>query len=186
MPHQPESRDSLFRENRISVGLVLPIRATDGEDVDFRRQVELAALAERLGFAAIWVRDVPLNGPWYPEKFGHSDPFVMLGAIAMATSRIAIGTAATVLTLRHPLHIAKAAISLDRLRFGMELVVAFSVGLAAVLTAIVLLLVYARRIFDRFSLTPGVPRLLPAFSALVVALVGAGIVLRALEQAGVM
>jgi len=42
----------------------------------------------------------------------------MLGAIAATTSRIAIGTAATVLTLRHPLHIAKAAISLDRLAPG--------------------------------------------------------------------
>ena len=42
----------------------------------------------------------------------------MLGAIAMATSRIAIGTAATVLTLLQPLHIAKAAITLDRLAPG--------------------------------------------------------------------
>lgn len=118
MPQPLERRASLFQEGRMSVGLVLPIRATDDEDVDFRRQVQLAALAEELGFAAIWVRDVPLNGPWYPEQFGHPDPFAMLGAIAMATSRIAIGTAATVLTLRHPLHIAKAAISLDRLAPG--------------------------------------------------------------------
>ena len=42
----------------------------------------------------------------------------MLGAIAMATSRIAIGTAATVLTLLQPLHIAKSAITLDRLAPG--------------------------------------------------------------------
>ncbi|MCK9510295.1 MAG: TIGR03571 family LLM class oxidoreductase [Pigmentiphaga sp.] len=118
MSQQPAPRDSLFREGRMSVGLVLPIRATDTENVDFREQVELAALAEQLGFAAVWVRDVPLNGPWYPESFGHPDPFVMLGAIAATTSRIVIGTAATVLTLRHPLHIAKAAISLDYLAPG--------------------------------------------------------------------
>lgn len=102
----------------MSIGLVLPIRETDTAEVDFRQQVELAALADQLGFDAIWVRDVPLNGPWYPEAFGHPEPFTMLGAIAMATSRIAIGTAATVLTLRHPLHIAKAAITLDRLAPG--------------------------------------------------------------------
>ncbi|MCP8894604.1 TIGR03571 family LLM class oxidoreductase [Shinella daejeonensis] len=118
MPHRSESRANLFREGRMSVGLVLPIRTTDAEDIDFRQQVELAALAEQLGFAAVWVRDVPLNGPWYPEAFGHPDPFVMLGTIAAATSHITIGTAATVLTLRHPLHIAKAAISLDRLAPG--------------------------------------------------------------------
>ncbi|GGF00671.1 coenzyme F420-dependent N5,N10-methylene tetrahydromethanopterin reductase [Aliidongia dinghuensis] len=78
----------------------------------------LAALAEELGFSAVWVRDVPLNGPWYPEAFGHPDPIAMLGAIAARTFRIVIGTAATVLTLRHPLHLAKAAITLDRLSGG--------------------------------------------------------------------
>lgn len=118
MAENLSSRDSLFRDGQISVGLVLPIRDTDRDDIDFRQQVELATLADQLGFAAIWVRDVPLNGPWYPETFGHADPFTMLGAISLATSRIALGTAATVLTLRHPLHIAKAAISLDRLAPG--------------------------------------------------------------------
>ncbi|MGY0799431.1 TIGR03571 family LLM class oxidoreductase [Lysobacter sp. A286] len=118
MSQQPESRESLFREGQMSIGIVLPIRATGTEDIDARQQVELTAIADQLGFAAVWVRDVPLNGPWYPEAFGHPEPFAMLGAIAAATSRIAIGTAATVLTLRHPLHIAKAAISLDRLAPG--------------------------------------------------------------------
>lgn len=118
MPHPLKSRDSLFREGRISIGLVLPVRASEAEAVDFRQQAELAVLAEDLGFDAIWVRDVPLNGAWYPETFGHPEPFAMLGAIAAMTSRITIGTAATVLTLRHPLHIAKAAISLDCLAPG--------------------------------------------------------------------
>lgn len=99
---------------------------------------------------------------------------------------LALGVSGGLIPCPSALVLLLGAISLDRLGFGMVLVVAFSVGLAAVLTAIGLLLVYARRIFDRFSLSPGVPRLLPAFSALVVALVGAGIVLRALEQAGVM
>lgn len=101
-------------------------------------------------------------------------------------SLLALGVSGGLIPCPSALVLLLGAISLDRLGFGMVLVVAFSVGLAAVLTAIGLLLVYARRVFDRFSLSPGVPRLLPAFSALVVALVGAGIVLRALEQAGVM
>ncbi len=111
-------RNGLFRDGHMSIGLVLPIRASDTAEVDFREQMELASLADRLGFAAVWVRDVPLNGSWYPEPFGHPDPFIMLGAIVASTSRISIGTAATVLTLRHPLHIAKAAITLDRLAPG--------------------------------------------------------------------
>ena len=112
------SRPTLFRDGHLSLGVMLPVRAAEGPAVDFTEQVELAAAAERLGFSAVWVRDVPLNGPWYPEAFGHPDPMVMMGAIAARTSRIALGTGAIVLTLRHPLHIAKSAISLDYLSHG--------------------------------------------------------------------
>lgn len=115
---EDSTSDRLFREGHLSVGLVLPLRATVEEEVDFREQLELAVLAEALGFSAVWVRDVPLNGPWYPEPFGHPDPMVMLGAVAARTSTIALGTAAVVLPLRHPLHVAKAAISLDHLSGG--------------------------------------------------------------------
>src|SRR5215471_8586475 len=113
-----DSRSALFRHGHLSLGITLPMREVEGPAVDFLQQIELATEAERLGLSAVWVRDVPLNGPWYPELFGHPDPMVMLGAISARTSRIAIGTAATVLTLRHPLHIAKAAISLDQLSQG--------------------------------------------------------------------
>ena len=73
------------------------------------------------------MRDVPLNGPWYPETFGHLDPFVALAAAAAITRRIALGTAATVLTLRHPLHVAKAAISLQTLS-GSRLLLGLGAG----------------------------------------------------------
>lgn len=112
------SQPPLFRDGNLSLGVTLPMRQAEEPTIDFTEQVELATAAEELGLSAVWVRDVPLNGPWYPEAFGHPDPMVMLGAIASRTSRIAVGTAATVLTLRHPLHIAKAAISLDHLSHG--------------------------------------------------------------------
>jgi ABC-type nickel/cobalt efflux system permease component RcnA len=67
----------------------------------------------------------------------------------------------------------------------MILVFAFSFGLAAVLTAIGLLLVYARRIFERTSFTPRVPRLLPVASACAVSLAGLAIVVGSLQQTGV-
>lgn len=111
-------RPQLFRHEHLTLGITLPIRMMEGPAVDFTQQLELATVAEELGFSAVWVRDVPLNGSWYPEPFGHPDPMVMLGSIAACTSRIALGTAATVLPLRHPLHIAKAAISLDHLSHG--------------------------------------------------------------------
>nr|MBA2441388.1 hypothetical protein [Rubrobacter sp.] len=78
-----------------------------------------------------------------------------------------------------------SAISLGRLEFGMVLVVAFSVGLAIVLTGIGLSMIYARRLFERFSFEARVPGFLPAASALAISLVGLFIVLGALGQAGI-
>jgi nickel/cobalt transporter (NicO) family protein len=77
------------------------------------------------------------------------------------------------------------AISLDRLGFGMVLVLAFSAGLAVVLTGIGLLMIYARKHFERFSFETRVPRLLPIVSASIITLAGVGIVLGALQQTGI-
>lgn len=109
----------LFQDGFMSVGVVLPIKAGgDSSRIDIREQLELATVTDDLGFDAIWVRDVPLNGPWYPEDFGHPDPVAMLAAISDRTKRVRIGTAALVLPLRHPLHVAKAATSLNHLSGG--------------------------------------------------------------------
>jgi ABC-type nickel/cobalt efflux system permease component RcnA len=77
------------------------------------------------------------------------------------------------------------AISLDRLGFGMVLVVAFSAGLAIVLTVIGLFMIYARKLFERYSFEARVPRLLPVASASVITLAGLGIALAALAQTGI-
>jgi ABC-type nickel/cobalt efflux system permease component RcnA len=98
---------------------------------------------------------------------------------------LALGVSGGLIPCPSALVLLLGAISLDRLELGIVLVTAFSVGLAAVLTAIGLLLVYARRIFDRVSFTPRIPRLLPAASALVVSIAGLVIVAEALQQAGV-
>ncbi|MCY0852574.1 LLM class flavin-dependent oxidoreductase [Cupriavidus sp. D39] len=87
-------------------------------DVDF--EVRLAARADRLGFAALWARDVPLMIPQGTslEAVALDDPFLWLSRLAAATSSIALGTAAAVLPLRHPLHLSKFALSMDRLTKG--------------------------------------------------------------------
>jgi nickel/cobalt transporter (NicO) family protein len=77
------------------------------------------------------------------------------------------------------------AISLDRLGFGMVLVLAFSAGLAIVLTGIGVLMIYARKLFERFSFEARVPRLLPVVSASIITLAGVGIALGALGQTGI-
>lgn len=87
---------------------------------DLHANTRLAALADDLGFAALWARDVPLMIPQGSDNTASAldDPFLWLAALAASTRRIAIGAAAIVLPLRHPLHVAKAALSLDRLSNG--------------------------------------------------------------------
>lgn len=108
----------LFKNSRLTIGVVLPMQERERHDIDFGLQLELARRADELGFSAIWVRDVPLNSPTYPDPVGHSDPWVLLGALAASTQSIALATSAIVLPLRHPLHVAKAALSMDILSSG--------------------------------------------------------------------
>jgi luciferase-type oxidoreductase len=102
----------------MSIGLSLPLLETGHVIADFEEQVKLAKAADSLGFEALWIRDVPLNSADYPDPVGHLDPWVFLGALASRTTRIALISGAIVLTLRHPLHIAKGAISVDALSRG--------------------------------------------------------------------
>ncbi len=101
-------------------------------------------------------------------------------------SLLALGVSGGLIPCPSALVLLLGAVALGRIGFGMILVVSFSFGLAVVLTAIGLAMVYARRFFDRFSFEARVPRLLPVASALVMVLAGCGIVLGALKQAGVL
>jgi hypothetical protein len=77
------------------------------------------------------------------------------------------------------------AIALGRAAFGLALIVAFSVGLAAVLTGVGLVFVGARGWLDRVPAASGpLRRWLPVASALVVSAAGVLIVVRALGQMG--
>lgn len=109
----------------ITLGLMTPIGAElgRGEMVPVERSIAIARLAEDAGFRGLWVRDVPLAipqglSPENQQAVFLDDPFLLLGAMAQATSTITVGTAATVLPLRHPLHVAKSALTLDRLSGG--------------------------------------------------------------------
>jgi luciferase-type oxidoreductase len=110
--------DNVFSPGKLSVGLVLPLAETRGEETSLQEQLDHAVMADRLGFAALWVRDVPLNSADYPDPQGHLDPWVFLGALAARTQRIVLGTAAIAAPVRHPLHIAKGAVSADAATLG--------------------------------------------------------------------
>ncbi|KAB0649573.1 LLM class flavin-dependent oxidoreductase, partial [Burkholderia territorii] len=108
----------VFSAERLSIGLTLPLLRSGRTVADFNEQLELAALADSLGFRALWIRDVPLNSADYPDPVGHLDPWVLLGALASCTRRIVLASGAIVLPLRHPLHIAKGALSVATLSGG--------------------------------------------------------------------
>ncbi|APR38981.1 TIGR03571 family LLM class oxidoreductase [Paraburkholderia sp. SOS3] len=108
----------VFRAGHLSIGLTLPLLPAGQIVADFNEQIALAQRADALGYRALWVRDVPLNSADYPDPVGHLDPWVLLGALASNTARIALVSGAIVLTLRHPLHIAKGAISVQNLSRG--------------------------------------------------------------------
>ena len=75
-------------------------------------------LADQLGFKAVWVRDVPMHVPTFGDAGQTYDPFTYLGYLAGRTKDIALGVASIALPLRHPLHVAKSAATLDQLSEG--------------------------------------------------------------------
>lgn len=99
---------------------------------------------------------------------------------------LALGISGGLLPCPSALVVLLSAIALHRVAFGMLLIVAFSVGLAGVLTGIGLLLVYARRLFDRFPTNGRLLQVLPVASAAFVTLAGLAITAGALVQAGVL
>ena len=100
---------------------------------------------------------------------------------------LALGISGGLLPCPSALVVLLAAISLHRVGYGLLLVFAFSLGLAAVLTGVGVAFIYARRIMER-SLFAGASRLvgmMPVCSALVITVVGVVICFGALAQAGI-
>lgn len=108
----------MFAPDRLTLGVFFPIEAFQLDQPTMRDQERLARRAEELGFAALWVRDVPLRDPSFGDLGQVYDTWVYLGWIAAQTRTIALATGSVVLPVRHPLHTAKAAASVDQLSGG--------------------------------------------------------------------
>ena len=125
--------DLIRKPDRLTLGLELPLdndwspagearRIEQGRPPgvpDLSRQTELIRWADDLGFSAVWLRDVPVFDRVNMGDAGSVyDVFTLLGFLAGQTRNIALGTAAVVLPIRHPLMTAKAAASVDALSGG--------------------------------------------------------------------
>ncbi len=95
---------------------------------------------------------------------------------------LGVGVAAGLLPCPSALVVLLGAIALHRVGLGLALILAFSVGLAATVTAVGLVAVLARRAFARLSLNGRLVRSLPAVSAVVILAVGIGITVNALPE----
>ncbi|WP_420099813.1 TIGR03571 family LLM class oxidoreductase [Corynebacterium sp.] len=104
-----------FAEGELTLGLGLPV---GGDPEDVTRQVALVRAAEEAGVAAVWARDIPLRVDTFGDVGQVHDPFMYLTWLAAHTETIALGTAAVVLPLAHPLLLAKRSAGLDRLSGG--------------------------------------------------------------------
>ena len=99
-----------------------------------------------------------------------------------AKGLLAVGISGGLLPCPTALVVLLAAISLHRIGYGLALILAFSVGLAAVVSGIALLAVTAKRAFSRMSFEGRLVRVLPAVSALVILFVGLAMTLRAVPN----
>ncbi|MEO8435210.1 MAG: sulfite exporter TauE/SafE family protein [Pyrinomonadaceae bacterium] len=101
-------------------------------------------------------------------------------------SLLALGVSGGLLPCPSALVVMLSAVSLGRVGYGLALILAFSLGLAATLTAVGLLFVYASRFaLGRRTSEGRVMKVLPVLSALVITCVGAVICYEALVQAGI-
>lgn len=94
-----------------------------------QRIVAGARRIEALGFDSMWVRDHVVYHPYAFEDPDptHLDALVVLGAIAAATDRLILATGALI-PHRHPIHLANAIASLDRLAGPGRLLIGMGLG----------------------------------------------------------
>jgi ABC-type nickel/cobalt efflux system permease component RcnA len=100
---------------------------------------------------------------------------------------LALGITGGIVPCPAALVVLLSAVALHRIAFGLFLIVAFSLGLAAVLIAIGLLVVHARRLMARIT---GEGRIvtswLPIASAAFITILGVGIAFQALSTTGLL
>ena len=95
-------------------------------------------------------------------------------------SLLAVGASAGIIPCPSALVLLLGAIALHRVGYGLVLVLAFSVGLAGLLSVIGLLVIYARRFIERLPLDGRLAAAIPALSAAAIVALGVVLTVRAL------
>jgi ABC-type nickel/cobalt efflux system permease component RcnA len=163
-----------------------------GVSLLYRRLV--AALAARSGHALDHTHEhgtlassdheeAHAHGITHDHGHGHHHHHVPDGPVSLR-ALVALGVSGGIVPCPAALVVLLSAVAMGRIGLGLLLIVAFSVGLAAVLIAIGLLVVYARQLAARFGRAGGegllVRRWLPLTSAAVITASGVVITVQAL------
>ncbi|MBV9073291.1 MAG: sulfite exporter TauE/SafE family protein [Acidobacteria bacterium] len=125
---------------------------------------------------------------WYDNFFKSQDPTTNAGTATAPSLRqlLVLGITGGMIPCPGALVVLLSAVALHRTAFGLFLIVCFSVGLAAILIGIGLLIVQSRRLLSRLRTdAPLLQRYLPSVSALLIALVGVGLTLQSLASVGI-
>lgn len=129
--------------------------------------------------------DASHSDPTHPNYHTHLPPEPNGGRLSWR-NLLALGVSGGLLPCPSALVLLLSAIALQRVGLGLLLIVAFSAGLAGVLTGIGILMVHARRLFERLPMQGRLLRALPVASALFITLAGVGITLQAMAQTGLL
>jgi nickel/cobalt exporter len=128
----------------------------------------------------------PEHAHHHPQPHGaHAHPHP--SATVSRRDLMVLGVTGGIVPCPAALVVLLSAIALGRVGFGLLLIMAFSVGLAAVLVAIGILMVYAQRFMARFHGDGALlTRWLPLTSAAMITLFGVVIAVQALVAAGIL
>jgi len=110
--------EKIISKNKLSLGLFFPIESYNGAIPTMNNQITLAQKAEKIGFKALWFRDVPLYDLNFGDVGQMFDPWIYMTHIMNHTKNIHLATGSIVLPLRHPIHTAKSANSIQNLSGG--------------------------------------------------------------------
>ena len=123
------SRTAARTSSERPIGLLCPAGPDDVPPADYARK------AEALGFESLWVGEHPAVPRQIDRRYEQlvdgevpyfytniADPWMTLAHIAGATEQIRLGTAVGLITMRHPLLLAKILATLDRQSKGRLIV----------------------------------------------------------------
>ncbi|WP_028390993.1 TIGR03571 family LLM class oxidoreductase [Bacillus cihuensis] len=113
--NQHKGFNRMYQKDKMTLGFLTPFEPKSNLLPKMENTVSLACKLEKMGFAAIWLRDVTMQDLESDDHGQLYDLWIYLTYLAAQTKHIALGTSSVVLPLRHPVRVAKEATSIDRL-----------------------------------------------------------------------